>query len=86
MKDFGQIHLARVVRSLRDLPQDGKPQVCFAGRSNVGKSSLINVLVGRKGLARTSKTPGRTREIHFFLANGRAYLVDLPGYGYAKVL
>ncbi len=85
MMDFGQIRLARVVRALRDLPRDGRPQVCFAGRSNVGKSSLINALTGRKGLARTSKTPGRTREIHFFLADDRAYLVDLPGYGYAKV-
>ncbi|HZN03332.1 MAG TPA: ribosome biogenesis GTP-binding protein YihA/YsxC [Candidatus Polarisedimenticolia bacterium] len=66
-------------------PRDGAPQIAFMGRSNVGKSSLINRLLGRKGLARTSKTPGRTRALHFFLVNGRCYFVDLPGYGYAKV-
>lgn len=59
--------------------------VAFAGRSNVGKSSLINRLTGRKGLARTSSAPGRTREIIFFDVNGQCYFVDLPGYGYAKV-
>jgi GTP-binding protein len=63
----------------------GLPQVAFAGRSNVGKSSLINRLVGRKGLAKTSSTPGRTREINFFTVNDRLIFVDLPGYGYAKV-
>lgn len=61
------------------------PEVAFAGRSNVGKSSLINVLVNRKGLVRTSSTPGRTQLINFFLVNGRLMLVDLPGYGFAKV-
>ena len=66
-------------------PRDGFPQLAFMGRSNVGKSSLINRLLGRKGLARTSKTPGRTRAIHFYLVNGNVYFVDLPGYGYAKV-
>jgi len=66
-------------------PRDGFPQIAFMGRSNVGKSSLINRLLGRKGLARTSKTPGRTRAIHFYLVNGRAYFVDLPGYGWARV-
>lgn len=61
------------------------PEVAFAGRSNVGKSSLINVLVNRKGLVRTSSTPGRTQLINFFLVNARLMLVDLPGYGFAKV-
>lgn len=61
------------------------PEIAFAGRSNVGKSSLINTLLNRKGLARTSNTPGRTQEINFFLINGRFSFIDLPGYGYAKV-
>jgi len=83
--DFRDVKLSRVARSPREFPRDGRPQVCFAGRSNVGKSSLLNTLVGARDLARTSKTPGRTREIHFFLVADRFYLVDLPGYGYAKV-
>jgi GTP-binding protein len=61
------------------------PEIAFAGRSNVGKSSLINTLVKRKGLARTSNTPGRTQEINFFTVNDRFAFIDLPGYGYAKV-
>lgn len=64
---------------------DVKPEIAFLGRSNVGKSSLINSLVGKKGLARTSNTPGRTRSINFFLVNEKFYFVDLPGYGFAKV-
>ena len=63
----------------------GLPEVAFLGRSNVGKSSLINSLLQRKGLARASNTPGRTQSINFFLINKRFYFVDLPGYGYAKV-
>ncbi len=66
------------------LPPAKLPEVAFAGRSNVGKSSLINALTGRKALARVSQTPGRTREINFFDLSGRLMLVDLPGYGYAK--
>ncbi|WP_298271477.1 ribosome biogenesis GTP-binding protein YihA/YsxC [Geobacter sp.] len=66
-------------------PPEEFPEVAFAGRSNVGKSSLINVLVNRKGLVRTSSTPGRTQLINFFLVNGGLMLVDLPGYGFAKV-
>lgn len=68
------------------LPLDGRPEVAFAGRSNVGKSSLINALTGRKALARVSVTPGRTRELNFFSLgkDGQLYLVDMPGYGYAK--
>src|SRR5215213_4078242 len=66
-----------------DLPSDGAVEVAFAGRSNVGKSSLINALTGRKALARTSKTPGRTQELIFFRGEGRLSLVDMPGYGHA---
>src|SRR5215210_91782 len=64
---------------------DGRPEIAFLGRSNVGKSSLINSLLQRKALARTSNTPGRTQSINFFLVNERFYFVDLPGYGYARV-
>src|SRR5580765_5295790 len=63
----------------------GLPEVAFLGRSNVGKSSLLNSLLQRRGLARTSNTPGRTQSINFFLVNNAFYFVDLPGYGYAKV-
>ena len=66
------------------LPPAGLPEVAFAGRSNVGKSSLINALTGRKSLARTSQTPGHTRQLNFFALGARLMLVDLPGYGYAK--
>jgi GTP-binding protein len=64
---------------------EGLPEIAFLGRSNVGKSSLINSLIQRKGLARTSNTPGRTQSINFFLINKKIYFADLPGYGYAKV-
>lgn len=64
---------------------DGLREISFLGRSNVGKSSLLNSLLQRKGLARTSNTPGRTQSINFFLVNEKFYFVDLPGYGYAKV-
>ncbi|HWP44911.1 MAG TPA: ribosome biogenesis GTP-binding protein YihA/YsxC [Blastocatellia bacterium] len=66
-------------------PRDGLPDIAFLGRSNVGKSSLINSLLGVRGLARTSSTPGRTQLINFFLINDAFYFVDLPGYGYARV-
>lgn len=65
-------------------PQDGLPEIAFVGRSNVGKSSAINTLLGRKSLARVSGSPGKTRTINFYLINNEFYLVDLPGYGYAK--
>jgi len=70
---------------LRQFPQARFPEIAFSGRSNVGKSSMINCLVQRKGLARTSSTPGRTRMLNFYLVNRVISLVDLPGYGYAKV-
>lgn len=66
-------------------PRDQKPEVAFVGRSNVGKSTLLNALFNRKGLAKTSGTPGKTRTLNFFDVGGRCYFVDLPGYGYAKV-
>lgn len=72
------------VVAMGGLPADDRIEVCFAGRSNVGKSSLINALTGHKGLARASNTPGRTQEINYFALRDRLYLVDLPGYGFAK--
>lgn len=69
----------------RHWPINGRPEVAFLGRSNVGKSSLLNSLLQRKGLARTSNTPGRTQSINYFLVNDDFYFVDLPGYGFAKV-
>ena len=67
-----------------DWPRDAKPEIALLGRSNVGKSSLINSLLGVRGLARTSNTPGRTQSLNFYLINERFRLVDLPGYGYAR--
>lgn len=75
----------RSAYTLSQLPPDKGIEVAFAGRSNVGKSSAINAITGTKGLARASKTPGRTQMINFFQLDARRYLVDLPGYGYAKV-
>lgn len=72
------------VTSMAALPDEAGPEVAFAGRSNVGKSSLLNALTGRSNLARTSNTPGRTREINYFDLGGIVRLVDLPGYGYAR--
>ncbi len=72
------------VVAMNGLPPADRLEVCFAGRSNVGKSTLINALTGRKALARASNTPGRTQEINFFTLSDAHYLVDLPGYGYAE--
>jgi GTP-binding protein len=69
----------------RDFPNDGRPQIVFSGRSNVGKSSVLNRLLGRKNFARVGDTPGKTIHINFFDIDGKVYFVDLPGYGYAKV-
>jgi GTP-binding protein len=82
----GPCTFVKGVVAIDGLPNDGKPEIAFAGRSNVGKSSLINALTGQKSLARVSVTPGRTRELNFFtLGKGDAfYLVDMPGYGYAR--
>ena len=79
-----QTDFLKGVVAIDGLPADDRIEVCFAGRSNVGKSTLINALTGRKALARTSNTPGRTQEINFFTAADSHYLVDLPGYGYAN--
>ncbi|MBK7142166.1 MAG: YihA family ribosome biogenesis GTP-binding protein [bacterium] len=70
---------------MSQLPKDSRPQVALAGRSNVGKSTLLNRLVGHRNLAKVSSTPGKTRSLNFFSVSDRFYLVDLPGYGYAKV-
>jgi len=70
---------------IEEFPASNHPEVAFLGRSNVGKSSLLNALLGRKNLARTSSIPGKTRAVHFYLVNHSFFLVDLPGYGYAKV-
>ncbi|GMG80932.1 ribosome biogenesis GTP-binding protein YihA/YsxC [Paralimibaculum aggregatum] len=80
----GPCDFVKGVVALDGLPPADRPEVCFAGRSNVGKSSLINALTGRRGLARASNTPGRTQEINYFALGEAAYLVDLPGYGFAK--
>lgn len=80
----GEKEFLKGVVAMSGLPPDDRIEVCFAGRSNVGKSSLINALTGRKGIARASNTPGRTQEINFFTLGDSHYLVDLPGYGYAN--
>ena len=80
----GEVTFVKGVVAMSGLPPADRPEVCFAGRSNVGKSSLINALTGRKALARASNTPGRTQEINYFDLGGQAFLVDLPGYGYAN--
>jgi GTP-binding protein len=80
----GSCDFVKGVVAMDGLPAPDRPEICFAGRSNVGKSSLINALTGRRGLARASNTPGRTQEINYFALGGQGYLVDLPGYGYAR--
>ena len=83
-----KISSARFVKSAKrpdDFPHDRLPEIAFCGRSNIGKSSLLNALTNSRGLARTSSTPGRTQTINFFLVDERMYFVDLPGYGYARV-
>lgn len=80
----GPVTFVKGVVAMSGLPPADRPEVCFAGRSNVGKSSLINALTGRKTLARASNTPGRTQEINYFSLGDQRFLVDLPGYGYAE--
>ncbi|SIT79096.1 ribosome biogenesis GTP-binding protein YihA/YsxC [Pontibaca methylaminivorans] len=80
----GPVDFLKGVVAMDGLPAADRVEVCFAGRSNVGKSSLINALTGRKSLARASNTPGRTQEINFFTVGDSHYIVDLPGYGYAS--
>ncbi|KAA9010629.1 ribosome biogenesis GTP-binding protein YihA/YsxC [Histidinibacterium aquaticum] len=80
----GEVDFLKGVVAMDGLPPADRPEICFAGRSNVGKSTLINALTGRKALARASNTPGRTQEINYFTLGESHYLVDLPGYGYAN--
>jgi GTP-binding protein len=81
----GNVAFVKGVVAIKGLPEPDRPEIAFAGRSNVGKSSLINALCNRKNLARASNTPGRTQEINFFdLADGKFFIVDLPGYGFAE--
>lgn len=85
MTVFAHAAFLRATARAADFPPPGPPEIAFAGRSNVGKSSAINAIVGRRSLARTSKTPGRTQTINFYSLGEDARLVDLPGYGYARV-
>jgi GTP-binding protein len=80
----GPVDFVKGVVAMSGLPPADRAEVCFAGRSNVGKSSLINALTGRKALARASNTPGRTQEVNYFTLGESRYLVDLPGYGFAE--
>ena len=80
-----KVDLETVCGITSTLPQNTRPEIAFAGKSNVGKSSLINALMNRKSFARISATPGKTQTINFYIINDEIYLVDLPGYGYAKV-
>lgn len=83
--NFNRVEFIRSAASPKDFLRDGLPQLAFAGRSNVGKSSVINRLLGRKNLAYVGASPGKTTQVNYFLVDRKAYLVDLPGYGYAKV-
>ncbi len=86
--NFMQIKTAKFIKGIvgtDEILRDGKRQIAFVGRSNVGKSSVINSLVGIKKMAKSSATPGRTQEINFFLINDNIYFVDLPGYGFARI-
>lgn len=79
------VEFVKSVNNLEQIPKDGLKEIAFAGRSNVGKSSLINCLLNRKKMAKISSTPGKTRQLNYFRINNEFYFVDLPGYGFAKV-
>ncbi len=82
---ISSVEFKKAILDMKDAPRDKKPEIAFAGKSNVGKSSLLNAMFNRKNLAKTSNTPGKTRTINFFEVNRKFYFVDLPGYGYAEV-
>lgn len=82
---YNRFEFTKGVAAFNQLPDDNVTEVAFAGRSNVGKSSVLNTITHRRALARTSKSPGRTRELNYFAYDESTYIVDLPGYGYAKV-
>jgi GTP-binding protein len=84
-QNFADVRFLTSVFALKQLPPPEMPEIAFAGRSNVGKSSLLNCLIRRKNLVKTSAKPGKTQSLNFFLLDGCIYLVDLPGYGYARV-
>lgn len=83
--DVKDVKFVKGAAAWEQLPGDGLPEVAFIGRSNVGKSSLVNMLLGRRALARTSNTPGKTQEFNYYLVNDAFYFVDLPGFGYARI-
>jgi len=83
--NFTNVRFLISVHALRQLPEPDFPEVAFAGRSNVGKSSLINTVIGRKGMVKTSARPGKTQGLNYFVINEAMYFVDLPGYGFARV-
>jgi GTP-binding protein len=83
--EISDVQFVKGASRWQHLPEEGVPEVAFVGRSNVGKSSLLNMLVGRTSMARTSGTPGKTQEFNYYLINHALYFVDLPGYGYAKI-
>lgn len=83
--NYSIIEFIKSACKMNQLPEDGFPEIAFAGRSNVGKSSLINKMVNRKGLVKVSARPGKTQSLNYFLVDNRLYLVDLPGYGFARV-
>jgi len=84
--EINKVEFIKSIKGTNDILYEPKLQVAFIGRSNVGKSSLINCLINRKNLVKTGKLPGKTKEINFFLVNDSFYFVDLPGYGYAKMV
>lgn len=85
MKDSYDVQFVTGAARWEGLPDDGRPEVAFIGRSNVGKSSLVNRMLGRRGIAFTSGQPGKTQQLNYYLVDGERYFVDLPGYGYAKI-